>query len=145
MGAGVGDGGKADAEAREPCLSAVALVGRLVRQDYHPGAAREGGEGRHGAVDGRQGVDAGVVEARDQGADFAGVGGRAVGPAADIAVQAVGRPVEIQSPAVEEGLETAHEVGDDLVGVAYVCGGDKLDHGSGGICPAAGGVKLCHL
>ena len=26
-----------------------------------------------------------------------------------------------------------------------VCGGDKLDHGSGGICPAAGGVKLCHL
>ena len=26
-----------------------------------------------------------------------------------------------------------------------VCGGDKLDHGSGGICPSAGGVKLCHL
>ena len=26
-----------------------------------------------------------------------------------------------------------------------VCGGDKLDHGSGGICQAAGGVKLCHL
>ena len=26
-----------------------------------------------------------------------------------------------------------------------VCGGDKLDHGSGGICPAAGGVKLRHL
>ena len=29
--------------------------------------------------------------------------------------------------------------------LALVCGGDKLDHGSGGICPAAGGVKLCHL
>ena len=29
--------------------------------------------------------------------------------------------------------------------VTLVCGGDKLDHGSGGICPAAGGVKLCHL
>ena len=29
--------------------------------------------------------------------------------------------------------------------VLPVCGGDKLDHGSGGICPAAGGVKLCHL
>ncbi len=26
-----------------------------------------------------------------------------------------------------------------------VSGGDKLVHGSGGICPAAGGVKLCHL
>ena len=30
-------------------------------------------------------------------------------------------------------------------GMTCVCGGDKLDHGSGGICPAAGGVKLCHL
>ncbi len=26
-----------------------------------------------------------------------------------------------------------------------VCGGAKLVHGSGGIRPAAGGVKLCHL
>jgi hypothetical protein len=26
-----------------------------------------------------------------------------------------------------------------------VCGGDKLGHGSGGIMPAAGGAKLCHL
>ncbi|NQU72661.1 MAG: hypothetical protein HQ514_19085 [Rhodospirillales bacterium] len=24
-------------------------------------------------------------------------------------------------------------------------GGEKLDHGSGGICPAAGGLKLCQL
>jgi hypothetical protein len=28
---------------------------------------------------------------------------------------------------------------------AIVNGGDKLVHGSGGISPAAGGVKLCHL
>ena len=33
----------------------------------------------------------------------------------------------------------------DRIRPAVVCGGDKLDHGSGGICPAAGGVKLCHL
>ena len=47
----------------------------------------------------------------------------------------------------ETGARTA--VGDPEAGrpetVANVCGGDKLDHGSGGICPAAGGVKLCHL
>ncbi len=37
-------------------------------------------------------------------------------------------------------------IGQAKAGVAYlVCGGDKLVHGSGGICPAAGGVKLCHL
>ena len=29
--------------------------------------------------------------------------------------------------------------------VLIVNGGDKLVHGSGGISPAAGGVKLCHL
>ena len=43
--------------------------------------------------------------------------------------------------------ETAEGVMGEAVadGYAYVCGGDKLDHGSGGICPAAVGVKLCHL
>ena len=38
--------------------------------------------------------------------------------------------------------ECVYDVTDD---VEYVCGGDKLGHGSGGIFPAAGGVKLCHL
>ena len=29
--------------------------------------------------------------------------------------------------------------------IVIVCGGAKVVHGSGGIFPSAGGVKLCHL
>ena len=48
-------------------------------------------------------------------------------------------------PAVEGKTEyRAGMMLGDGTGVG-VCGGDKLDHGSGGICPAACGVKLFHL
>ncbi len=40
--------------------------------------------------------------------------------------------------------DTLFDVGANI-GLFSVCGGEKLGHGSGGICPAAGGVKLCHL
>ena len=44
-----------------------------------------------------------------------------------------------------EGAEGLYDRRLGRASARRVCGGDKLDHGSGGICPAAGGVKLCHL